>query len=204
MYPRRVRWECCLFFCAGAIALAGCGPKDEITKYSVVRNVDSDSPTPTKPGEKIPEAERINNTNSGLAYETPEGWVAGKAGGFRKAAFEVHDEGRKVEITAIDLPGSAGNVLDNVNRWRGQIQLTATKQADLDKQLKKLPVGDATGQFVELIGPDTASPRQAILGVILPVGSKTWFFKLQGDSTLAEKEKTHFEEFVRSIKFRDQ
>lgn len=183
------------------MALEGCRPRDEITKYSVARNVVSD---PTKAtGEKIPESERIDNTNSGLAYETPEGWVAGKSGGFRKAAFEVRDGASKVEITAIDLPGSAGNVLDNVNRWRGQIQLAATTKAELDKQVKKLPVGEATGQYIELIGPDSSSPRQSILGVILPIGDKTWFFKLQGDATLAEQEKAHFEEFVQSVKFRE-
>lgn len=137
-----------------------------------------------------------------LTYDTPQGWTPGKTGGFRKAAFEVRDGGKKVEITAIDLPAAGGELLPNVNRWRQQIQLEPTTQEQLDRDIKMINVGPLSGDYIELVGPKTADPHQTILGVIVNTGDKAWFFKLQGDAALAEREKQRFAAFVQSIKIR--
>lgn len=171
--------------------MTGCRKQDEITRYTVVRPVET--VTDAKP-QVAPTAPR----DSGLKYETPEGWVAAKGNEFSRLAFEVQDEGRSIKIT---VSSAGGDLLSNVNRWRGQVGLPAVSQADFNKELKQLPVAGGQGNYVELVGPESASPRQAILGVILPVGNSSWFFKLQGDATLALKEKSHFEEFVQSVKF---
>lgn len=140
-------------------------------------------------------------TESGLKYDAPQGWKPGKAGGLRKAAFEVQADGQHVEITVIDLAEAAGEVLPNVNRWRGQVKLGETTDAELKKEAKQIEVDGVEGIYVELIGPESTSPRQTILGVIAIHGGKSWFIKLQGDSELAAREKSHFEEFVKSVKF---
>jgi len=57
------------------------------------------------------------------------------------------------------------------------------------------------GKFVELVAPETASPRESILAVVINVGEFSWFIKLRGDSELAEMEKQHFLGFVASFKF---
>jgi hypothetical protein len=143
----------------------------------------------------------------GITCDTPQGWVRGKAGGMRKASFTVQDGDRKVEVTAIDLlvgPGGAtgaGALLPNVNRWRGQIKLPATTQAELDKLVRRIPIADVEGSYVELLGPEGEKPRQAILVVLALREGKAWFFKLLGDADLALREKTHFEEFVKSVRF---
>ncbi|MEX2118407.1 MAG: hypothetical protein WD847_02255 [Pirellulales bacterium] len=134
----------------------------------------------------------------GLRYNTPEGWQAGQAGAMRKAAFVVAQGDRQVEITVIDLAASAGGLLDNVNRWRGQIGLGNTTEEELDQQVRKLPVGSDRGDYVELYGPE-----QAILAVIARQGGKSWFIKLMGDKQLAEREKQRFEQFVQSLEFGD-
>jgi hypothetical protein len=134
----------------------------------------------------------------GLRYHTPEGWRTGPAGGMRKAAFVVVEGDRQVEITVIDLAASAGGLLDNVNRWRGQIGLGNTTEEELDEQVRKLPVGSDRGDYVELYGP-----KEAILAVIARQGGKAWFIKLMGDKQLAEREKQRFEQFVQSLKLGD-
>jgi hypothetical protein len=139
--------------------------------------------------------------DSELKYDAPKGWTVGKSGGLRKAAFEVQADDKRVEITIIDLAEAAGEVLPNVNRWRGQVKLENTTAAELKKEAKTIKVSGVDATYVELIGPETASPRQTILGVIAIHGGKSWFVKLQGDSELAAREKVHFEEFVKSVKF---
>lgn len=139
--------------------------------------------------------------DSELKYDAPKSWTVGKSGGLRKAAFEVQADGKRVDITIIDLSEAAGELLPNVNRWRGQVKLEDTTAGALKKEAKQIKVSGVDATYVELIGPESASPRQTILGVIAIHGGKSWFVKLQGDSELAAREKIHFEEFVKSVKF---
>ncbi len=139
--------------------------------------------------------------NPTFTYTTPDGWSVTGASGMRQAAFEVIDGKQKVEITVISLSQSGGERLANVNRWRNQIQLTDTTAQQLAQDLQKIPMGSVTGDYVELVGPADASPRQAILGVLTDVADSTWFFKLMGDAELAERERERFEVFVQSVTF---
>lgn len=134
-----------------------------------------------------------------LTYDAPAGWKSGRAGGMRKAAFEVAEDGQRAEITVIDLPrdvGAAGDRLANVNRWRGQIGLAEMSGDEFRAARQEVPVGALTGDFVELVGQS-----QTILGVMVDQGDKTWFIKLQGDAPLAAKQKPAFLAFVGSLKF---
>jgi hypothetical protein len=138
---------------------------------------------------------------SPLSYDVPEGWMPGKTGQMRKAAFEVHDGEQQVEITIIDLPASANGWLANVNRWRSQVKLGPVGEDALKEQTRTIQVGAITGDYVELESPAVIPQRQAILGVMAAEGDKAWFIKLIGDAALAEREKQRFEAFVRSIRF---
>jgi hypothetical protein len=137
--------------------------------------------------------------NPRVTFTTPPGWQEGKQSSMRVAAFNVTDGQKQVEITVIPLSGQAGSLLDNVNRWRGQIQLPPVAEAELAKSLRPISVGSLPGQFVELLGPESATPRQAILGAIAVSGGQTWFVKLSGNAELAQREKEHFEAFVKSL-----
>ncbi len=128
-----------------------------------------------------------------------EHWTPGKVGGMRKAAYEYSKDGQRVEITVIDLAREAGDRLANVNRWRGQIGMEAVSADGLKETMRKIEVGSNTGDLVELIGTSGEKGPQAILGVIVDVGDKTWFIKLQGDAPLAVGEKVAFEAFTKTV-----
>lgn len=138
---------------------------------------------------------------SSLVYKAPSTWKKAAGTSFSKAAFDVTAGQQKVSITVTDLAASAGDLLANVNRWRLQIQLPEVTLAQLKEQVRKIPVDKLDGDYVELVGPADAQPRQTILGVIVTAEDKAWFIKLTGDSELAEREKPNFEAFVRSLKF---
>ncbi len=136
-----------------------------------------------------------------LTCETPPGWMSAPASGMRKLAFEVRDGERSVEVTAIDLAASAGGLLPNVNRWRKQIQLGEITQEELDQAVTRIPAAGGEGQYVELLGPEDAKPRQATLGVVVILDDRSWFFKLSGDADLVLREKERFAAFVKSVQF---
>ena len=129
-------------------------------------------------------------------YRVPAGWTEKAVGPFAVAAFQVMDEGRQVDVT---ISSAGGELLANVNRWRGQLQLEPLNEDELKKELKSVAVGSTTGQLVELVGPESSGARKAIFGAVVPRGDRSWFFKLTGDAQLAEREKPKFEEFLKSV-----
>lgn len=182
-----------------ACALGGCTPQDEPGRYQAPQEAATESSP--HPGMKSPAVAAPTSEEPQLSCDTPQGWTPGDASGMRKLAFVVQDGERKVEITAIDLAASAGALLPNVNRWRSQIQLGEITQEELEKSVRPILVAGLDGQYVELVGPEKADPRQAILGVVAIRGERAWFFKLSGDADLALREKERFEAFVKSIRF---
>ena len=150
---------------------------------------------------KLPDNHPPVGATSPLSYTTPKGWNEGKAGGFRKATFDVTEGGKKLEITVIDLSANSGSLLDNVNRWREQIQLPKIDQATLEQTTTSLTIDGQDAHYVKLLGPETATPREALLGAILTRGPTAWYFKLKGDLELAQREEANFQTFLKSVKF---
>lgn len=136
---------------------------------------------------------------SKLTFKTPEGWKEGTKNQFSAAALQVVDGNKKIDITATELPKSG--LLQNVNRWRTQINLEPIDEQKLAGQITKVPVGVTTGDFVEMTSSGDKQPAEAILGVIIDQDDRTWFFKLKGDAQLAQREKAQFLEFVKSVRF---
>ncbi|MEX0820032.1 MAG: hypothetical protein WD070_10590, partial [Pirellulaceae bacterium] len=140
---------------------------------------------------------------SSITYEAPPEWEPGQRvvsrSAFavpREAAYLVKEDGREAEISITALGEAAGDVLPNVNRWRGQVSLEPITKEQLAEASKKIDMHGVEGEYFRLVGP-----QQAILGVIAMHGGKAWFVKLQGDHDLAVKLEEQFETFVRSIKF---
>ena len=152
-------------------------------------------PQPGLPGNQGP------GTIPRLTYQTPSGWSLGKAAGMRAAAFEVRDGSKQAEVTVIALAAGSGDLLANVNRWREQVHLGPVSSDELGRQVKEILVDGVKGLRVELVGPVTAQPREAILGVICSRQDQSWFFKMKGDAELVERERGRFESFVSSMKF---
>jgi hypothetical protein len=136
-----------------------------------------------------------------VKYDLPEGWQVGKPVMFSKASFTVTDGQQQVQTTISDLAAAAGDLLPNINRWRGQVGLPNQSQAELEAELKTLPVAGQQGHYVVLEGPGKESKPQTILGVIVQHSGKAWFIKLMGDAPLAAREQQRFEAFVKSLKF---
>jgi hypothetical protein len=137
-----------------------------------------------------------------LTYDVPAGWAELPASAFAVATFRVGDGGQAATVTVSPLTGDGGGLKANVDRWRGQIGLGPTTEEALKAESKSIDVDGRPAVYVDLAGPESAGAgRKRTLGVILPRGGQTWFFKMVGPAELVGQQQQAFERFVRSVRF---
>jgi hypothetical protein len=135
-----------------------------------------------------------DSSNAGkLKYTVPEGWAESPPSGIRLASFEIRRGNQVAETTVITARGS---YLDNINRWRGQVELAPWSAAELEQNTTVLKAGSIDVRSVRLVGE-----VDGILGAVFDHAGQTWFVKYKGPASLTVAEAPNFEAFVRSIRF---
>lgn len=88
------------------------------------------------------------------AWKVPEGWTERPGSGMRAATLMVPGEKSPMELSVIVLPwrGSDDELLSNINRWRGQMELADATESDLPEFTHEVKVGDSTMTVVDLHG----------------------------------------------------
>lgn len=134
-----------------------------------------------------------------FTYELPEGWSAGQPSQFVMAAFTVSDGTSSARIT---VSQAGGDMLSNINRWRGELRLPPIEENQLLAAMTKVKLSGLDANYVELIGTANGGMQEATLGIAAPNGSgQNYFVKLKGSAPLAQREKERFMKFVSSIRF---
>jgi hypothetical protein len=204
------------------LALTGCR-KEEVRSYRAPKDpakpVPTMSQTEMPPGhpptqEMPPGHPTVGNTPaaasvmeapavsaaSDLTWSAPSQWQTKPipSSGMRRGSFSIKGGGTaEADLSIIMLGGPAGGLLDNINRWRGQIGLgpiDATKLAEEVVQIKTL-----SGLEMNVVDMTNAGGER-ILGAILTREGQSWFFKLKGPAELITKEKQVFIEFLKTVK----
>jgi hypothetical protein len=137
-------------------------------------------------------------------WTIPAGWQEGQLAQFLVAKFVIAGaDGAQAAVNVSSLAGDGGGLLPNVNRWRAQLGLAPLADADL----ANLPTIDASGgkaTLIEFSGTDARTGKPAALvGMVLPLGGQTWFYKLMGDADIVAQQKQALTQFVQSAKYPD-
>src|SRR5881398_816549 len=187
--------------------LANCGKNSEIKVYRVSKApleqsapqqqdaMPTNTAAPRMPGALAPTAE--------TAVTTPPNWEPQPLSQMRQASFLVKgDNGAVADVSFVSLGSAAGNVLENVNRWLGQLgqpPITEQKLAEMAQRLHT-SLGDVT--IVDLAGvPDNADPARdgRIIAAMVTTGNSTLFFKMRGNADLTEAQKGDFIKWVAPV-----
>lgn len=133
-------------------------------------------------------------------WTVPGHWQSKSPGPMVLVAYIVPgDAGKQADVTISKLAGEGGTLLGNVNRWRGQLGLPPTTEAELPKQLSFIEVGGASAPRVELAGTNPRTSREEkMVAVAVRRGDETWFYKLMGEPSVVEAEKDTFAKFIQS------
>lgn len=137
-----------------------------------------------------------------VAYEVPEGWTEGPAGGMRKASFSVGSGADVAELTVIP---SGGGLRSNIERWLGQIRPEGVDAAVLDtvmESARDLQVDGRAAQRFVLEG--TAASPQAIDGTVIPLeDGRSLFIKMTGPAAVVLAEADRITAFLASLEIKN-
>jgi hypothetical protein len=186
-------------FAGGAGPRSGAGPRAGAGGPAMPADHPPIAPPANAPTAQAAAPRFTPPADSPIKYDLPKGWQPSPPSQFSIAAFTVVDEGRQARIT---VSSASGDLLSNINRWRGQLQLPPIDQNTLDSAVTKLKVDGRDATYVELLGPSQAAGQQAIYGaVIADAPPSSWFVKMTSDASLAMREREHFQQFILSLKF---
>jgi hypothetical protein len=107
-------------------------------------------------------AEEITNFFAGIRFDEsgrarwtlPSGWKEDPPREMRAATFWVPTQDKPLEISVTTLPwrGTTEELVSNVNRWRGQLQLPPIESSGLAETTRELDAGGAKLTLVDLRG----------------------------------------------------
>jgi hypothetical protein len=189
------------------VLLTACEKNSEIKVYRVSKApleesvpqqqgaMPTNTTAPRMPGSLPPATE--------TAVTTPPNWEPQPLSQMRQASFLVNgDNGAVADISFVSLGSAAGNVLENVNRWLGQLgqpPITEQKLGEIAQRLRT-SLGEVT--IVDLAGlPDNADAARdgRIVAAMVTAGNSTLFFKMRGNADLTEAQKGDFIKWVASV-----
>jgi hypothetical protein len=139
-----------------------------------------------------------------IAWEVPAGWrrLAGGSEQMRHATFQVSEAHPDVVVTVVPLGAEAGSLLDNVNRWEGQLGLPASSEGDLGKVTKPVETQAGPGVLVDLRSAAAGDkPATRVLAAVIKRGAATWFYKMSGPADVVGGQEEKFVAFTRSTHF---
>lgn len=187
------------------LALAGC-EQDEVKVYEVAK----ERPVPgtaagRAPAPPRPSQEAAAPGESRVPWTVPNGWTEKPTtGGMRLASYAITaPDGRTVDVSVVALGEQAGSELDNVNRWRRELELPPIEEPQLGTVRTAVPVGRATAFLYD---QTSSAPlmdgklKKRTLATILPAGGMTVFFKAMGEAALVEQEKVRYLAWLASVK----
>jgi hypothetical protein len=198
-----------LVICSAFVAalLASCEKNSEIKVYRVSKApleepapqqqdvMPTNTAAPRMPGGFAPTAD--------TTVVTPPNWEAQPLSQMRQASFLVNGQnGAVADISFVSLGSAAGNVLENVNRWLGQLGQPPITEQKLGEIAQRLHTSLGDVIIVDLAGlPDNADPARdgRIIAATVTTANSTLFFKMRGNADLTEAQKGDFIKWVAAV-----
>jgi len=199
---------CLAWIGVGATLIAGCDRKSEIKVYRIAKapleesaapqgdSMPTNAPSPMLPAGMAP-------MSAGASTAVPANWEPQPPSQMRQASFLVRGpKGEVVDISLVTLGSSASNVLDNVNRWLGQLGQPPVTPEKLGAVTQHLTTSIGDVAIVDLAGlPKDADPMKdgRIIAAMVAGPNGTMFFKMRGSAELTEAQKGDFIKWVAAI-----
>ena len=193
---------------AGAVLLlTSCGRPERVGVVQS-RAAFKNEPVP-KLGLSTAQRYAANDAQSMLRWTAPDGWNFLPATEFRHVNFDFGPT-REGEVYLTLLPVSGGGgVLENLNRWRKQMDQPPWSETDLATRPQKtifgrpIPSLDITGTFTggsgAMMAPSAPKPGYRMLGAIFEAPGFLFTLKMTGPEALVAAHAAKFDAFCTSL-----
>lgn len=187
------------------LALCGCERDDQQIKvYRIAKAPLESTPPPDTSmmptNASSPSASSMTAPGTSNVADVPKNWESQPLSQMRLASFLVRGaNGATADVSFVMLGPAAGNVLDNVNRWLGQIKQPPVNEEKLKSMVQPLATTRGDVAVVDLSGePENGDPNKdgRIIGAIATDETGTAFFKMRGNAALVGAEKENFLKWV--------
>jgi hypothetical protein len=146
-------------------------------------------------------------TGAGITYQIPEGWTrTTPTSSMRMDQATIPGEGGDGELTIFFFGvGGGGGVEANLQRWAGQMELTAPPERDVFTLENGLRVTwlDATGTLKASTmgtGPTTDQAGSRLLAAVVEGPGGPWFFKATGPEATLSSQRDAFRALLHSLR----
>ena len=174
-----------LFLLVLSSVISGCG-SDDIKIYRVPKHEDAGSPKPVQ--------KENGHVHRPFDYDVPSEWNEQEASGMRLASFKAGN----VDISLVRLGLAGGDLTQNVNRWRGQIELSHLDQDGVLKAAEKISVPLGNYYLWAIENPEHS--QGGMLAAILRQKDAVLFIKAWGGPVETLALKSEFKEFIASLR----
>jgi hypothetical protein len=182
------------------VASLGCGDRnEEIRSYAVAKE--------TPPPAPLPPTQLTTPTGARgtMQWDLPGGWAQiANPNTMRFATLSAGEGAERIEVAITQLAGAAGGIAANINRWRGQVGLSAASESELAHSAREIRATGALGVMVDLVGPEGSDGTTIrMFAAIFPTDTQTWFVKTTGPGAVLEQHGDAFVVLCESVRFAD-
>jgi hypothetical protein len=130
-------------------------------------------------------------------WQVPAGWRETDPGSMLTAKYIVSGpENSQAAVNISSGTGAGGGLVNNVNRWRGQLGLNSLSESEIKPLVTPLDAGDGKAMLIDMSGD-----KSRVLAAIVPRGDQTWFYKIMGPTAVVDAEKDNFIKFVKTVQY---
>ena len=127
----------------------------------------------------------------------PASWGFASPSGPEKARFSITDTNGTASVSMTVLQGDGGGLLENVNRWRGQLGLEKLEEKTLVDVANPVKGLDKEARMVDITGISQRTQIESrLVGVVVTSKELTWFYKLMGSPLVVEEAKEGFLDYL--------
>ena len=167
-----------------------CDDKKHIRKYSIPKLV----------SESAQQNKIVKSTNqSRFKWVAPEYWMLGKESSMRIGSYKIPYQDKFADLSITFFKGDGGGLLQNINRWRGQLNL---QEATLSEVNNSAYIGNSSlgiYKMYKIFNVDDLS--RAFLCFVVTLDESTLFLKLDSSFDGIEFLENELKSFMSSFEF---
>jgi len=120
----------------------------------------------------------LSSNQDRLDWKIPEHWLSKSLNEFRKASYDIPvQNAQSVDFSIVSFPGDAGGLLQNVNRWRQQLNLSPIDEQSIQSFVKIIEHEQLNIVLFEFDNSDSS-----MMVAVFSFNQETYFIKALGDT----------------------